>query len=124
MKLSFGPAAGARANSPFNLSQWFAIVGLITITAVSAACAFLLSQFLTERMLRQEGVLTTEFVQSLVLTEKTLRAYFMNEPLQSDAAELQAALKHIAVMPDVLRANIYNNSRILIWSSEKNIIGR
>ena len=124
MNAPFTPASGTRTSSPFNLSQWFAIVGLLTITAVSSACAFLLSQFLTERLLRQEGVLTTEFVQSLVLTEKTLRSYFMHEPLQSDAAELQAALKHIAVMPDVLRANIYNNSRILIWSSEKNIIGR
>jgi signal transduction histidine kinase len=117
-------ASGVRANSTFNLSQWFAIVGLLTITAVSSACAFLLSQFLTDRLLRQEGVLTTEFVQSLVLTEKTLRAYFTNAPTQSDAIELEAALRHIAAMPDVLRANIYNASRILIWSSDQRIIGR
>jgi len=116
--------SGTRLKSPFNLSQWFAIVGLLTITAVSAACALLLSQFLTDRLLRQEGALTTEFVQSLVLTEKTLRAYFTNAPTQSDAIELEAALRHIAAMPDVLRANIYNANRVLIWSSDARIIGR
>ncbi len=113
-----------RAGSPFNLSRWFAIVGLITITAVGAACAALLSHFLTDRMLRQEGALTTEFVQSLVLTERTLRAYFSDQQAPGDAPELQAALRHIAAMPDVLRANIYNSKRVVIWSSNANIIGR
>ncbi len=108
---------------PFNLSRWFAIVGLVSITAVSVASGFLLSHFLTARMLRQEGVLTMEFVQSLVLTEKTLHAYFLGQSA-GDGDELKSALSHVAAMPDVLRANIYNRERVLIWSSEDKIIGR
>ena len=108
---------------PFNLCRWFAIVGLISITAVSAGSAVLLSHFLTERMLRQEGVLTMEFVQSVVLAEKSLRAYFKGERARG-STELELALGHIASMPDVLRANIYNRERVLIWSSDNSLIGR
>ena len=109
---------------PFNLSRWFAIVGLITITSVSTASAFFLSQFLTERMLHQEGVLTMEFVQSLVLTDKSIREYFIAGNAKNSATELEAGLRHIAGMPDVLRANIYNSQRALIWSSDRDILGR
>jgi len=123
MNSPLAPAHRTHATLPFNLSRWFAIVGLVSIATVGAASALLLSHFLTERMLRQEGVLTMEFVQSLVLTEKSLHAYFTGEQTR-DATELEAALRRIAAMPDVLRANIYNRERVLIWSSDNNIIGR
>ena len=121
------PAPAAKTALPFNLSRWFAIVGLVSIAAVSVASAFLLSYFLTNRMLQQEGVLTMEFVQTVVMTEKSLRAYFTREytgERASDAAEIEAALRHIAELPDVLRANIYNQERTLIWSSDSKLIGR
>jgi len=123
MNSPLAPALRTQATLPFNLSRWFAIVGLVSIATVGTASALLLSHFLTERMLRQEGVLTMEFVQSLVLTEKSLHAYFTGERTR-DATELESALRHIAAMPDVLRANIYNPARVLIWSSDNNIIGR
>ena len=120
------PALQSQAMLPFNLSRWFALVGLVSIAAVSVASAFLLSYFLTNRMLQQEGVLTMEFVQTVVMTEDSLHAYFTNEftgARPSDAA-LEAALRHIAEMPDVSRANIYNRERTLIWSSDAKLSGR
>lgn len=113
----------ARPTVPFNVSRWFAIVGFVSIATVGTASSLLLSHFLTERMLRQEGVLSMEFVQSVVLAEKSLRAYFTGERTP-DATELEYALGHIASMPDVLRANIYNTDRMLLWSSDTRIIGR
>jgi two-component system, NtrC family, sensor histidine kinase HydH len=117
------PASRDQSTVPFNVSRWFAIVGLLSITAVSAICALLLSHFLTERMLRQEGVLTMEFVQSLVGVENSLRRYFTGEETR-DAAELKAALRHIAALPDTLRANIYNRERVLFWSTDENVVGK
>lgn len=113
----------ARSTRPFNVSRWFAIVGLLSIAVVSAVCALLLSHFLTERMLRQEGVSTMEFVQSVVGVEKSLRAYFAGEETR-DADELKAALRHITALPDTLRANIYNRDRLLIWSTDSSLAGR
>lgn len=108
---------------PFNLSRWFAIVGLVSISAVATASALLLSHLLTERMLRQEGQMTMQFVQSLVTTESSLPAYFTGAQTR-DAAELESALRHIAAVPDALRANMYNRQHVLIWSTDPNLVGR
>jgi signal transduction histidine kinase len=111
--------------APFNLSRWFAIVALLSIAAISMAMVFLLSRFVTDRMLWQEGELTTEFVQSVVLAEKSLLAYFANpDSTDPDAAGLKEALGHIGNMPDVLRANVYDTSRHIIWSTDRGLVGR
>jgi two-component system, NtrC family, sensor histidine kinase HydH len=123
MSSSLAPAIKAKATLPFNLSRWFAIVGLVSIAVVGASSALLLSHFLTERMLQQEGVMTMQFVQSLVSTEKTLPAYFTGEQTR-DATALEAALRHIAAVPDSLRANIYNREHVLIWSTDPKLVGR
>jgi signal transduction histidine kinase len=83
----------------------------------------LLSHVLTERMLRQEGLMTMQFVQSLVTTETSLPAYLTGKRTR-DAAELEAALRHIAAVPDALRANMYNRERVLIWSTDSKLVGR
>lgn len=123
MNSPLAPAQRTRATLPFNLSRWFAIVGLVSIATVSVGSALLLSHFLTERMLRQEGVMTMQFVQSLVTTETSLPAYFTGERTR-DATALEAALRHIAAVPDTLRANIYNRERLLIWSTDPKLVGR
>jgi signal transduction histidine kinase len=123
MSPPLAPAIQAKAALPFNLSRWFAIVGLVSIATVGVASALLLSHFLTERMLRQEGVMTMQFVQSLVSTEKSLPAYFTGERTR-DATELELALRHIAAVPDTLRANIYNREHVLIWSTDPKLVGR
>jgi len=112
-----------QAALPFNLSRWFAIVGLVSISIVGTASALLLSNFLTERMLRQEGLMTMQFVQSLVTTETSLPAYFTGKETR-DAEELEAALRHIAAVPDALRANMYNREHVLIWSTDPKLVGR
>ena len=106
----------------FNLSRWFAIVSLLTIAAISASSATLLSWFLTERLLLQEAVLTKEFVQSLFQVEKSLHAY-MAQPSAGIPQETEEAFKLIAAMPNVLRANVYGLKRAVIWSSDRELVG-
>lgn len=105
----------------FNLSRWFAVVGLLSIACISALAGYLLSAFVTERMLRQEGELTMEFVQSLVLVETSFLTYFSAPG--GGGRQLQTFL-HLAQMPDVLRANIYNRDRTIIWSSDPQLVGQ
>ena len=52
---------------PFRLSRWFASVGLIAIVLLSVTSAELLSLLFTNRMLGQEGALTTQFVQNMIV---------------------------------------------------------
>lgn len=107
----------------FNLSRWFAIAALVTITLLAVAMGALLNRFITQRLLWQQAVLTSEFVRSLVLAETSLQAYF-EDPSRGLDAETELAFKHIATLPDMLRANVYDPSRRMIWSSDGELVGR
>lgn len=106
----------------FNLSRWFALVGLVSIATISALAGWALSHFVSAEMLRQEGELTQQFVQTLVLTERTLPTYFSSGEAP-DAQELELAMAHIARMADMLRANVYNLDQRVIWSSDRGLVG-
>jgi signal transduction histidine kinase len=106
---------------PFNLSRWFAAVSLISIAGLSLASAVLLSRLLTEQMLRQEGVLTMELIHGVVLAEHAT-GYFRDPG--AGAADLESTFNHVASMPDVLRASAHNADRRVIWSNDREIIGR
>lgn len=81
----------------------------------------MLSRVMTERMLRQEAVLTMEFVQSTFLVERPAFLYG-GEPSPNDATAA-GILAHLSSLPDVLRANLYLANRRLHWSSDPNLIG-
>lgn len=111
----------AMPHKPFNLSRWFALLGLVSIATLSIVAALLLSRFLTDRMLRQEGVLTMEFIHSLVLVENAA-AYFRDG--RTGAPEVASTFNHVAQMPDVIRASAHSPDHRVIWSSDKAIVGR
>jgi signal transduction histidine kinase len=107
----------------FRLSRWFGGLALLLITGIGAASVSLLGWFVTERMLWQEGVLTRDFVHSLILVEQPLQAFFAS-PGEGVPPQAEASLAHFSRMPDVLRTNVYGPDRTLIWSSDATLIGR
>jgi signal transduction histidine kinase len=109
-----------RETQPFSLSKWFAIVGLISITLIGLVAALLLTRFLTDQMLRQEAVLTMEFVQSVVMGDASIFV----RPSGEDRRKVEGVFERLSNMPDVLRTNIYSTDRILIWSSDESLIGK
>lgn len=116
------PGLGGSNPPRFLLSRWFGGLALALIAAITAASVSLLSWFVTQRMLWQEGSLTRDFVQSLVLVETPLQA-FLAAP-GALPPEVEASFQHIARIPEVLRANVYDRERRVIWSSDKALIGR
>lgn len=107
----------------FNLSRWFGVLGLVSIVTISALGGYLLSVFVTERMVRQEGELTLELVENLVLVERSFLGMFAApDPLRRH--ELGQAVEHIARIPGVLRANVYDRNRRILWSSDEALIGQ
>jgi signal transduction histidine kinase len=114
------PAAAARR---FNLSRWFALAALVSISLLALAVGVLLNWFVSARMVSQEAALTREFVQSLLVVETPVQAYIA-EPSPQRSAEMAQSFKHITEMPDVLRANIYDRSQRVVWSSDPQLIGR
>lgn len=108
---------------PLNLTRWFGMLALATIGAITISSVWLMSWFVTQRMLWQEGALTREFVQSLMLVETPLQTFF-RQPTQPMPPKIEDSFRHIAGMPDVLRANLYDRSKRVIWSSDRTLIGR
>lgn len=109
------------SEKPFRLTRRFAFVGLVSIGLMSVVVALSLSRFLTERMLRQEAVLTMEFIHSLVLVENASLYFREGRP---GAPEVASTFNHVANMPDVLRASAHSADHRVIWSSDKAIVGR
>ena len=106
---------------PFNLSRWFAAVALVSIASISVVTGWLLSGFLTDRMLAQEARLTEEVVDSVVDVEQAA-GYFTGGAAQE--GDYKDFVAHITALPDVLRANLYSRDRRVIWSSDSALIGR
>jgi signal transduction histidine kinase len=115
-----GPLIPLRGTA-FHLSRWFAFVGLVSVASVSAVSGWLLSGFLTERLLQQEARLTHEFVESVVNVEEA-RPFFA-EVHRPPAPEWLELVEHISQLPDVLRANLYSQRRTIVWSSDASLIG-
>jgi len=107
----------------FALSRWFAGVSLVTIGAIAVASVSLLSWFVTERLLQQEGTLTRDFVQNLVLSQASSQAQFA-QPQAGLSPQAEHAFERIAHMTDVLRTNVYDRERRVMWSSDRQLIGR
>lgn len=118
-------AEGRRATDkarPFDLRAWFAVVGLVSIAALSILAAALLSRFMTDRMLRQEAILTQEFVQTVFLVQDAARVFALGP--EAGPKGTPEAFEHISHLPDVLRANLYSAERRLVWSSDATLIGK
>jgi two-component system, NtrC family, sensor histidine kinase HydH len=117
------PMGSRTHRTRFALSRWFAVVAFAAIAGIAATSVWLLSWFVTERMLWQEGALTRDFVHSLMLVEKPLHNYLRN-PEEAPPLPVLNAFEHIGRMPDVVRANVYGRDRKIIWSSDQALIGR
>ncbi len=106
----------------FHLRRWFGIVSLVSIAALTWVGTSLFSRIMTDRMLRQEAVLTMEFVQSTFLMDQPAFLYG-GEPSPNEATASEI-LSHLSNLPDVMRANLYLANRQLHWSSDASLIGK
>ena len=105
----------------FNLRLWFGITGFGVIAVMGVAFAVLMSDFLTSHMLKREVEVTSEFLESIVVAEKSLPTLFSGPDSQPHLASLAS---HIRGMRDVLRANIYDTDRRIAWSTDSAVEGQ
>jgi hypothetical protein len=96
-------------------------LAIAAILAVTLAPAWLLSQFLAERMLQQEARRTQEFVTNIVLVEKAGDFLRGAQPAGLEAAD---AFAHLTQLPTVLHANMYSHQRKIVWSMQPALIGQ
>ena len=111
------------AQQPFSLSRWFSLLSLVCITTTCVMSSYLLSRYLTQQILRRDGVVMLEFVQSVADIENSKARAAGREPDVRDRG-MHELFDHLAGVPNILRSNIYAPDQTLAWSSEKELIGK
>lgn len=114
--------AAATPASRLGLMGWFVLTGAAAIAAFSIGMAWLLTSFIESRLLERDAMLSRDFVQSIVNTQRVSGTFRRGSvEAQPGFTEFFA---HVAAMPDVLRANAYTPERRVLWSSRPEMIGR
>jgi len=115
------------APTPFRLTRWFALLGMGSLALAAILSATLLSRFVAERMLHRTGEVMMEFVHSLIRIHDGARFFEQASPSAGDEArldEIERVFGQVARMPDVVHANLYDRERRVIWSTNRDAIGR
>jgi two-component system sensor histidine kinase HydH len=113
-----------KTGCPFNLRLWFAIGSCVTIALICAVSAYLVSNFLTKSLLERESAVAEEFLESIVTIDGGSMFHDDgSEPWVPSPILLDFA-KHIVSMPGMLRINIYAPTHRVLWSTEKQIVGK
>ncbi|MCX7151065.1 MAG: ATP-binding protein [Proteobacteria bacterium] len=101
----------------FNLSHRFAVLSLLVIAFVSLASSAVLSKFLAKTMLHRDAEVSMQFVQNFT-QQQNAEGYFRHQSGRSASdRSIENYFSHISAMPDVLRAQVYDVTGAVLWSS-------
>lgn len=107
----------------FDLKKRFALTSLGVIVAIALGLGWLLSTMLTQRMLQREGEVSMDFIQNLLLTDRS--GGFLQNPDDADLRErFMGSMAHLSSMTEPVRANAYNTDGRVVWSTDNQLIGQ
>jgi two-component system, NtrC family, sensor histidine kinase HydH len=107
-----------------SLTTRFAVHSLICIGIMTVALWFIVSNYLINGILRREWETTAQFVRTEVREFLTAEDFTAKDrkPVGQKFAGL---LRHITLMPDIVRFNVYNPQGVAIWAAvDKKLVGR
>jgi signal transduction histidine kinase len=107
----------------FSLLRAFALWSAAVIVVIAACAALALTRFVSERMLSRDATLTAEFMQTVIFTPEVVSTLSgQGQPGERGAFVQQ--MREMAGMPDVIRANVYERSGRIAWSSDPRLVGQ
>ncbi|MGB7301069.1 MAG: ATP-binding protein [Burkholderiaceae bacterium] len=107
----------------FKLGWWFMAISLILIVSNSVLFAWILAGFLSKQMIERDAVVSMEYVNSIVEVQRATE-YFYGIHMGAKVPEMEEFFRHVASIPDVIRANVYGEDRTILWSSSPAMIGK
>src|ERR1700712_3799347 len=111
------------ATGNFSLRRRFAITSLLVIVGIALGLGWLLSEMLTDRMLRREGEVSMEFIRNLLLTDSS--AGFLQHPTNPVLRQrFLTSMEHVSSMTEPVRANAFGADGRVIWSTDDGLVGR
>jgi two-component system sensor histidine kinase HydH len=111
------------STAPIDLRRRFALTSLGVIAVIALGLGWLMSHMLTQRMLQREGEVSMDFIQNLLLTDKS--ASYLSNPDDAELRErFRNSMAHLASMSEPVRANAYRTDGTVVWSTDQALIGR
>ena len=108
----------------FNLTRRFAVLSLLVITVVGLISSVVLSRFLVKAMLQRDAEVTMQFVLASGL-QRNADDYFLRQGERTKTImETENYFSGLTTMPDVLRAQVYDATGAVLWSSLAEAINR
>jgi two-component system sensor histidine kinase HydH len=107
----------------FSLRRRFALTSLGVILGIALGLGWLLSEMLTDRMLRREGEVSMEFIQNLLVTDRS--ADFLVHPGDPGLRQrFLDSMEHLSSMTEPVRANAFAAEGTVLWSTDRALVGR
>ena len=116
------PGESPAGERPFDLSRWFALLAAFSIGLVTLIVASLLTSLYSERMLTRDGQLTASFVDSISQVEPPGSLFETVHPADTGVPTPEF-FEHVAAIEGAMRINAYNPQGVVVWSTDKPIIG-
>jgi two-component system, NtrC family, sensor histidine kinase HydH len=106
-----------------SLTTRFAVHSFICIGIMTVALWFLVSDYLINGILRREWETTAQFAR-MEVREFLTAGDFKAKDRKSVGHKFDELLRHITLMPDILRFTVFNPQGVVIWSVDKKLVGR
>lgn len=113
----------AYKNNNFSLLRWFAFLSPIAIGVIALGNAWLISTFLNDHLFQREAEISRDFVQNILISDGSID--YLEHP-DDPLLKLRFinSTEHLSNMHDVLRTNIYGKDRVVLWSTDKALVGQ
>ncbi|WP_248919837.1 sensor histidine kinase [Pseudomonas entomophila] len=125
----------------FNLLRWFSLVSLLIIASVAGGLGYVSTRFVVRDSVERDAMLTAQFIQAMAQAEVrhsqlppgTTMGELIDPRLDQQHLQFGAPLAestrvefldHVEHLPDTLLANVYARDRIVVWSTNPQLIGK
>ncbi|MFK0310119.1 sensor histidine kinase [Pseudomonas sp. NPDC090233] len=125
---------------PFNLMWRFSLTSFFIISAVALGLAWFTTRFLVNESLERDALLSAQFIQSIAVGEirhhdllgmkmgdvlSSVRYSMLNSQTTENRQRARSEfLDHLSNLPDLLLATIISPERVVIWSTNPDLVGR
>jgi len=106
-----------------SLTVRFALNSFLCIGIMTVALWFIVSNYLINEMLEREWTATAELVRADI-KEYLTNTDFTTKDRKSVGPKFETLLKHVSLMPEIVRFKVYNTNGVVIWSDDKRVVGK
>lgn len=104
----------------------FVVTSFVAIFATTVLLSQYLANYMTTNMMMRDAIVSMEFLNSIMRVEEDDPASYgmsrISDP--ADDPETHEFFTHVSRLPDVFRANVYDPTGEILWSSDREMIGR